>query len=132
MRQGFNLVAVSPTVGDDATAAALFSMTAAEALRDGLLGLPWNEPHFCTHEGPWTLRSCYSCDVHEAKAIVALIAWLTGNQKILDRLRSDHVQCMHRGASRYEYCRQCRIDLWYAAPAGAHPWSSLMSRHSRL
>lgn len=78
----------------------------------------WNTPHVCYHEGPWTLRSCRTCDINEAKAIVALIAWLTGRQDVLDLLKPRWVHCMHPGASLYEQCPTCRWELWKLNEAG--------------
>lgn len=104
---------------DDATIATSYAMRAIDfvALETELaLTSAWNEPHFCLHEGPWTRGSCHTCDVREAKSIVALIAWLTGDEDMLKKLHSPWVQCMHPGASRYEPCRRCRIDFWYAHP----------------
>lgn len=118
IRHGFNAIPTSPSL-DDATDAALYSIYAIDyvALETELaLASAWNEPHFCLHEGPWTRGSCATCDVREAKTVVALIAWLTGQDDMLKRLHSPWVQCLHPGASRYEPCRRCRIDFYYAYP----------------
>jgi len=77
------------------------------------LAVPMNEPHHCTHEGPWTLHSCETCDIREAKLITGLFAWLLDDKTALDQVRPQpYVACMHPGATVYEQCKTCR-ELHY-------------------
>jgi len=78
-----------------------------------ILTAPWNTPHVCTHEGPWTLHSCNECDYNEARALVALFAWLAGDKKTLDLIRPQPmVHCLHADATRYAPCPRCREQIY--------------------
>ena len=78
-----------------------------------VMAVPMNEPHRCTHEGPWTLHSCEVCDIREGKLITALFAWLLDDKTTLDQVRPlPYVMCLHPGATVYEQCKTCR-ELHY-------------------